>query len=75
MLILDRKSPSWVRLRNLDRVILVWPYRLFPALLNAITVVKPETVIRWHRRGFPNLLALEVSAARADQKLITNFEI
>lgn len=27
-------------------------YRCFPAILNAITVVKPETVIRWHRRGF-----------------------
>jgi putative transposase len=33
-------------------MILVWLYRLFPALLDAITVVKPETVIRWHRRGF-----------------------
>ncbi len=50
VLILGRKSPS--RLRNIDRLILVWLYRLFPALLNAITVVKPETVIRWHRRGF-----------------------
>lgn len=27
-------------------------YRLFPSILDAITVVKPETVIRWHRRGF-----------------------
>jgi transposase InsO family protein len=27
-------------------------YRLFPSILNAITVIKPETVIRWHRRGF-----------------------
>jgi hypothetical protein len=52
MLILGRKSPSRERLRNLDRVILVWLYRVFPTLLSAITVVKPETVIRWHRRGF-----------------------
>src|ERR1019366_5477757 len=27
-------------------------YRLFPSILNAITVVKPETVIGWHRGGF-----------------------
>jgi transposase InsO family protein len=27
-------------------------YRLFPSTLNAITVIKPETVISWHRRGF-----------------------
>jgi hypothetical protein len=33
VLILGRKSPSRVRLRNLDRMILVWLYRLFPALL------------------------------------------
>jgi hypothetical protein len=52
LMVLGRKSPSRVRLRNLDRLILVWLYPLFPVLLNAITVVKPETVIRWHRRGF-----------------------
>jgi hypothetical protein len=52
VLILSRKRPARVRLRNLDRLILVWLYRFFPSILNAITVVKPETVIRWHRRGF-----------------------
>jgi hypothetical protein len=51
VLILSRKS-SRARLRNLDRLILVWLYRIFPTLLSAIAVVKPETVIRWHRRGF-----------------------
>jgi hypothetical protein len=50
--VLSRKSRSRVRLRNLDRLIFVWLYRFFPSILNAITVVKPETVIRWHRRGF-----------------------
>ena len=52
VLILARKSPSRVRLCNLDRLILVLLYRVFPTLINAITVVKPETVLRWHRRGF-----------------------
>src|SRR5215472_16061986 len=52
VLILSRKRPARVRLRNLDRLILVWMYRFFPSILNAISVVKPETVIRWHRRGF-----------------------
>jgi transposase InsO family protein len=40
-----------VRLWNIDRLLLVWSYRLHPALLDAI-IVQPETVIRWHRRGF-----------------------
>ena len=52
VIVLSRKSRSRVRLRNIDRLIFVWLYRLFPSILNAITVVKPETVIRWHRRGF-----------------------
>jgi Homeodomain-like domain len=41
-----------MRLRNLDRLLFVNLYRLFTSILNAIIVVKPETVIRWHKRGF-----------------------
>ena len=52
VLLLSRKSSSRVRLRNLDRLILAWLYRMFPSILDAIIVVRPETVIRWHRRGF-----------------------
>ena len=52
MIVLSRKVRSRVRLRNIDRLIFVWLYRCFPSILNAITVVKPETVIRWHRHGF-----------------------
>src|SRR6202047_85565 len=52
VIVLSRKSPSRVRLRNIDRLIFVWLYRSVPSILNAITVVKPETVIRWHQRGF-----------------------
>jgi hypothetical protein len=52
VIVLSRKSTSRVRLRNIDRLIFVWLYRFFPSILNSITVVKPETVIRWHRRGF-----------------------
>ena len=52
VIVLSRKARSRLRLRNTDRLILVWMYRLFPSILNVITVVKPETLIRWHRRGF-----------------------
>src|SRR6202043_2538551 len=52
VIVLSRKSRSRVRLRNIDRLILVWLYRFFPSILNAIVIVKPDTVIRWHRRGF-----------------------
>ncbi len=52
LVVLRRKSPKRVRLCNLDRLLMVWLYRLYPALLDAIIIVQPETAIRWHRRGF-----------------------
>ncbi len=53
LVVLRRKSPKRVRLWNIDRLLFVWLYRLYPSLLDAIIIVQPETVIRWHRRGFP----------------------
>ena len=64
VLILSRRSPTGVRLRNLDRLGLVWLYRSFPSILNAITGVAPETVVPVAPPRLPNLLALEVSTAR-----------
>ena len=52
LVILRRKFPRRVRLWNIDRLLMVWLYRLYPSLLAAIIIVQPETVIRWHRRGF-----------------------
>jgi hypothetical protein len=31
---------------------MVWLTRLWPSLLDAMLVVQPETVLRWHRAGF-----------------------
>src|SRR3981081_1234069 len=52
LVVLRRKAPARVRLWNIDRLLLVWLYRLYPSLLDAIIIVQPETVMRWHRRGF-----------------------
>jgi len=41
-----------VRLRWVDRALFIWLYRRCPAILNAITIVRPQTVVRWHRKGF-----------------------
>ena len=53
LLVLNRKSSARPRLRNTDRLVLMWLYRLLPSVLDAIIIVKPETVLSWHRRGFP----------------------
>src|SRR3974377_2464400 len=55
------QAPARLRLRGCDRVILVWMVRLWPNLLGVVRVVKPETVLRWHRAGFRAFLALEVT--------------
>jgi hypothetical protein len=49
---LKRSAPARLRLRTADRLIFVWLYRLFPSLLEAAVVFKPETLVRWYRRGF-----------------------
>jgi transposase InsO family protein len=52
LLVLKRSAPTKPRLRNSDRLIFVWLYHLFPSLLEAAVIFKPETLMRWHRGGF-----------------------
>ena len=52
LLVLKRSAPARLRLRAADRLIFVWLYRLFPSLLGAAVIFKPETLVRWHRSGF-----------------------
>ncbi len=41
-----------VRLTNSDRWFFVQLYRLFPSILRTLTIIQPETLVRWHRAGF-----------------------
>jgi transposase InsO family protein len=50
--VLRRQAPTRPRLTTVDRLIFVWLYRLFPAVLSAGTIIKPDTILRWHRAGF-----------------------
>src|ERR1700726_3168008 len=50
--VLRQRVPSRPKLTVADRLLFVWLYRLFPSVLNAVTIIQPETVIRWHRTGF-----------------------
>ena len=50
--ILRRKSPKRVALSSIDRLVLVGLYRLAPGVLDALKIIRPETLIRWHRAGF-----------------------
>jgi hypothetical protein len=50
--ILRRQAPGRVRMSNADRLAFVWLYRHCPAVVDVVTIVRPETLIRWYRRGF-----------------------
>jgi transposase InsO family protein len=52
IIVLRRTAPKRLCFNALDRLIFVGVNRLFPEVRSALAVVRPETVIRWHRAGF-----------------------
>jgi putative transposase len=50
--VLHRQRPGRTRLCLADRLLWVWLYRIWPRCLNIMVLVKPATVIQWHRQGF-----------------------
>jgi hypothetical protein len=52
LIVLRRKLPRRIQLTNGDRWFLVQLYRSFPSVLQFLTVIRPETLVRWHRAGF-----------------------
>ena len=52
LIVLRRKVQGRVRLTNNDRWFLIQLYRWFPSILRVLTIVQPETLVRWHRAGF-----------------------
>ena len=50
--VLRRKSPKKLTFTSMDRLVFAGLYRLAPGVLDALKIVRPETVIRWHRTGF-----------------------
>ena len=50
--VLRRSTPKRPALKALDRLIFMLLYRLTPTVLDAVTIVRPETIVRWHRAGF-----------------------
>jgi transposase InsO family protein len=52
LIVLRRKVTGRVRVTNGDRLVFIRLYRWFPSVLKVITVIRPETLVRWHRAGF-----------------------
>src|SRR4029077_3476528 len=52
LIMLRRRVRGRVQFTNGDRLFLVQLYRWFPSVLKVITIIRPETLVRWHRAGF-----------------------
>jgi transposase InsO family protein len=50
--VLRRKSPKRFVFGRFDRLVFVGLFRLVPGIVDALAILRPETVIRWHRAGF-----------------------
>ena len=50
--VLRRANPRRLRFASIDRLILGGICRLFPKMYDALAIVRPDTVVRWHRAGF-----------------------
>ena len=52
LIVLRRKVRGRAHLTNNDRWFFVQMYRWFPSILKVVTIIEPETLVRWHRAGF-----------------------
>src|SRR3979490_32778 len=50
--VVRRRLPGRVRLTNHDPCFFTQLYRWFPSILQVLTIIRPETLVRWHRAGF-----------------------
>jgi len=50
--VLRRGAPKKLSFNGIDRLIFVALYRLFPRVCDALAIVKPDTIVCWHRAGF-----------------------
>src|SRR5215216_1921147 len=51
IIVLRRRKEARLPFTAADRLVLVWVCRLFPNASDALAIVRPETVVRWHRAG------------------------
>jgi transposase InsO family protein len=52
LIVLRRRVQGRVRLTNNDRWFFIQLYRCFPSILKVLTIIRPETLVHWHRAGF-----------------------
>ena len=72
--VVRRRLPGRVRLTNNDRWFFIQLYRWFPSILQVLTIIRPETLVRWHRAGFRLYEAPRVKRVFRDQTFLTSVQ-
>jgi hypothetical protein len=57
LMVLRRRLHGRVRFTNQDRWFLIRLYRWFPSILQVLTIIQPETLVRWHKAAVPRYMA------------------
>ena len=52
LIVLQRQVRGRVQFTNSDRLFFLQLYRWSPSIVKAMTTIRPETLVRWHRAGF-----------------------
>ena len=63
LIVLQRKLRGRVRFTNHDCWFFVQLYRWFPSILTVLTIIRPATLVRWHRAGCAILTVSPLSSA------------
>jgi hypothetical protein len=78
VIVLRRKLKGRAGFTNNDRWFFVQLYRWFPLILPVLVIIRPETLVRWHRGWLSPLLALEIVStkrATADRDRIARADV
>ena len=67
--VLRRKHKKTIQVSNADRYFWTLLYRIWPKALDHIVLVKPATVVSWHRKGFRRYWAWRIKEGRIRPKL------
>jgi putative transposase len=51
-LAVQQRSIRRPKIKNLDRIFWAWLFKIWDHWKSALIIVKPETVIGWHHKGF-----------------------
>src|SRR5262245_28815213 len=73
--VLQQSAPRRLRLRQSDRLLWIWLSRCWPTWRHWLRILKPDTVVRWHRTAFVRYWTRKSRRVREDQVSLLRFAI